>query len=264
MDQATIDQLTTINRTFYQIVDTFFHESRQKPWRGWNRVLAATAGERGQDHPYSMLDLGCGNGRWGSFFFDQTGHTDTTYAGVDENRALLYHAGRALLPRAKVLTLHQQEIQTFLAKSVRTTIATSTPTYELIVLFGVWHHLPGSENRATIISQLAQLLVPTGTLVISCWRFLRSDTLKNRTLDTTIDEYKHLQLEEGDYLLDWRQGASAVRYCHDTPRSEIVAQARQAGLHTIDAFSADGKDGNLNDYYLFRREQLLADHDRRV
>lgn len=248
MDLKTIDRLEELNRVFYRTVAKPFHASRHQAWQGWRQVLKSIAAQLDVNGNLTMLDLGCGNGRWGIFFHTETHSQRTTYVGVDENQTLLQYAKLALLSRAKVLQLHHQDLHSFLLDQEK---LLPPSLYDLIVLFGVWHHLPGAVTRAARLTQLAARLQPGGMLVISCWRFLRSPQLTTRMLDPNTLDLDETQLEVGDYLLDWRAGTTAVRYCHDTSREELVAQAAAAELKLIHNFTADGKTENLNDYYLF-------------
>lgn len=249
MDQKTIDVLLQLNRSFYQTVAQPFAASRQSPWAGWDQVLQRVQTQFSPAQPLRMLDLGCGNGRWGKYFFEQTAHSQTTYVGVDENLSLLHAASRSLLSQAQLLVLHHLDLKTFVAQAVET----QASSYDLIVLFGVWHHLPGSDQRATLLTQLARLLKPNGLLVISCWRFRRSPSLRARLVSPSEVGIGTTGLEIGDYFLDWQAGARAIRYCHDVEGTELLAQARAADLQQMEAYAADGKTGELNDYYIFSR-----------
>lgn len=253
MDQTTIDRLEELNRAFYRTVAESFHASRQLAWQGWRQVLKRVAAQLDVNGKLTMLDLGCGNGRWGDFFLTETHNQQVTYVGVDENQTLLRYAELSLLSRAKVLQLHHQDLQSLLLDQEK---LLPFPLYDLIVLFGVWHHLPGAVTRAASLTQLAARLQPGGILVISCWRFLRSPRLAARVIDPNTVGLDAAQLEAGDYLLDWRTDTTAIRYCHDTTREELVTQTAAAKLKLIDDFTADGQTGNLNDYYLLMRNSL--------
>ncbi len=255
MDQTTIDRLYKINQGFYETIAEPFNSTRQLTWAGWDQVLETIKKYEVLPPTSTILDLGCGNGRWGKYLFEKNHLAHGAYVGVDENQTLLQYACRDLLSHTEVLHFLHENLQTFLERPATAQLPLQ---YDLIVLFGVWHHLPGKDNRAKILQQLARLLKPKGLLVISCWRFLRSAQLQARLVVPQLVGINQSQLEAGDNFLDWRSGPQASRYCHDTDRSELMPQARRAGLHLCEEFSADGKTGDLNDYYCLALEQLLA------
>jgi len=243
MLQTTIDQLNELNRQFYETVGESFDATRQQPWEGWQQLVPdLTTTEQ-----LTVLDLGCGNGRWGIFLVDQLPNSAINYTGVDENAFLLQQAARSLLSRVKVLELHHATMQSYLEKQLD---QTNLSHFDNIVLFGVWHHVAGSEQRTELLRDLAQLLTPDGKLMISCWRFLRNKTLAKRQIDPSTCGIDPTTLEEGDYLLDWQRGKRALRYCHDTSLSQMQNHANSAHLTISTHFSADGKTGDLNDYYV--------------
>lgn len=63
------------------------------------------------------------------------------------------------------------------------------------------------------------------------------------------------ELEEGDYLLGWKNLPGQYRYCHHFSDAEIerIVVALEPYATVIDSFSADGKPGNLNRYVVFKR-----------
>jgi hypothetical protein len=112
----------------------------------------------------------------------------------------------------------------------------------LVALFGVLHHIPGAERRLDLLRRLAACVVPGGWLVFSEWHFYEDEHLRARILPWS-DE---MHVEAGDYLLDWRRGTVALRYCHyvdDAEHARLVAatsltpaaeyRADSANLYTV-------------------------------
>ena len=67
--------------------------------------------------------------------------------------------------------------------------------------------------------------------------------------------------EKGDYLLDWDK-SGLPRYCHNFSDEEVdklVGEFKLAGalklasLEVVSDFNADGKEGNLNRYVIFKK-----------
>ncbi|MEW6579100.1 MAG: hypothetical protein AB1435_07890, partial [Chloroflexota bacterium] len=63
-----------------------------------------------------------------------------------------------------------------------------------------------------------------------------------------------LVAEPGDYLLDWRRGARAPRYCHYVDDAEHAALIAATGLRELATYRADGHTGDVNQYSILRRD----------
>jgi SAM-dependent methyltransferase len=131
--------------------------------------------------------------------------------------------------------------------------------FDLLVVFGLLHHVPGRETRAKLLTTLARGLGPAGTLIVTFWQFgarerfqkkFRSWESFNRKSRRPIDL---TQLEAGDQLLSWGEDPTAQRYCHFISPEEAQLLLSNLKLRCLDAFSADGTTGDLNQYYLLGR-----------
>ncbi len=89
MDKATIQRLNAINREFYRITADEFDQTRGSAWEGWKMLPLHL------HTPLSVLDVGCGNGRFGLFLRESLGE-GVRYHGMDNNRRLLDYAKTAL------------------------------------------------------------------------------------------------------------------------------------------------------------------------
>jgi len=234
MDEQTIQHLNTINREFYVVTATEFDQTRGQPWPGWDRLLPYLTA------PLHVLDVGCGNGRFGVFLAE---HRDgeIAYTGIDNNPALLAAAAAALADRPQLTA----RLETH---DILTPLPTTTP-YDLIGLFGVLHHVPGRARREALLRDLAARLSPGGLLAFACWRFYEYPRFRERILPWPDD----LTAEPGDYLLDWRRGALARRYCHYVDDAEHAALVTASGLREIATYRADGFTGDVNRYSLLQK-----------
>ena len=123
------------------------------------------------------------------------------------------------------------------------------------------HHFPGFLLRARIVRELAGLLTPNGVLALSTWQFLGSERLAQKQVEWAEIGVDGAQVEAGDALLPWNQGAHALRYVHQLELPELERLASGAGLRLLASFRADGKEGNLNLYTLWEREQVKNRQD---
>jgi 2-polyprenyl-3-methyl-5-hydroxy-6-metoxy-1,4-benzoquinol methylase len=123
--------------------------------------------------------------------------------------------------------------------------------YDLVALFGVIHHVPGFQTRLDLLRALGERVAPGGMLALACWRFY--DYARFRARIVPWPEDLAGQVEAGDYLLDWRQGTRALRYCHYVDDAEHARLVAATGLSEVETYRADGHSGDANRYSLLRR-----------
>jgi tRNA (uracil-5-)-methyltransferase TRM9 len=262
VDKAAIQRLNAINRAFYQTTADEFDQTRGSAWAGWDGVLKtltpapspsgrgekdtthlavntypATYQKRSEGRVISVLDVGCGNGRFGVFLRDHLGE-QVQYHGVDNNETLLNHAREALggmNARLETRDIVEQP--------------PDSGEYDLVVLFGVIHHIPGTVERQQLMRQLAARVKAGGLLVFACWRFYEYARFRERIAAWPED----VQAEAGDYLLDWRRGAVSLRYCHYVDDAEHAALIAATGMSEVVRYRADGQDGQANQYSILRK-----------
>lgn len=238
MDEASAQRLNELNARFYQTVSAGFDQSRQSGWPGWQRLLAQLP----ENRPLRVLDAGCGNGRLARFLAAAGIALD--YTGLDSSPALLAAARRALAGAPGVSAAWLE------ADFIMNAEALPAGPFDLVALFGVLHHVPGSQRRERLIGELAARTASGGLLAFTAWRFMEYERFQRRTVPAPDD----LVLEANDYLLDWRASETpALRYCHYTDDAELENLARASGLIAADAYRADGESGDLNAYRLLGR-----------
>jgi tRNA (uracil-5-)-methyltransferase TRM9 len=249
MDSSTITRLNQINREFYRVTADEFDQTRGEAWPGWERL-------RPYLHtPISVLDVGCGNGRFGLFLaktlslptspplhrMERGSGGEVIYHGLDSNPALLEHA-RESLQSLSGLTVNLEE---------RDMVENppDTGAYDLVVLFGVIHHIPGYTERQNFVRQLATRVKPGGLFAFACWHFYEYERFRQRITPWPED----IEVEKGDYLLDWRRGRTALRYCHYVDDAEHAELTTATGMDEILTYRADGQTGDANRYSILRK-----------
>lgn len=237
MDATTIRRLNEINRQFYAETAPHFNQTRNAAWAGWAKLLPYL---QLNNIPIRVLDVGCGNGRFGLFMAEN--FAEVAYTGLDNSPALLEFAETALTPQITNLTLQEHDI-----------IQQPLPAgqYDLVVLFGVIHHVPSWDNRQAFMQHLAAQVAPNGYLAWASWRFYEQERFQARITPWEND----IEVEDHDFLLDWRQGTTALRYCHYVDDTEQTTLNAATGLTEIATFRADGKTQDLNCYSLLHRPQ---------
>lgn len=248
MDTATQQQLLTLNRTFYATVADPFDATRLATPPGKvalvNRLAAVVTAT-----PLTVADIGCGNGRL-AWLLDELG-VPVDYVGVDANAALLAHAQTHTVDLRHVQT---RWVQADLAAADWVEAVPQPPGgFAVVTCLATLQHMPGRDLRQAVVQGLARLAAPGGWVAISAWQFLDSPRLAAKQVPWAAAGIDPAQVEAGDALLPWQQGGYAVRYVHQLDAAEMAALAAGAGLTWVDAYRADGREGNLNLYALLRR-----------
>ena len=250
MDPATAEALRAINRRFYEERAQEFSDSRNAPWPGWLRVAPHLRKLTEAGRPLSLLDAGCGNGRFAHFLAEQLPGRPIDYTGGDASAALLEIAGRRVLPG---LSVHWLQLD-----FMESGDALPAGPFDCVTLFGVLHEVPGRTRRKALIAQLAERLRGDGLLALARWRVAELPRLRKRFLPwSAFNEHCALpldpaQLEAGDHLLPWGEGRF-VRYVHAIEREELSEATRDLPLAPLDEFMEDGRERQLNHYAIFRR-----------
>lgn len=242
MKQATQDILNNINRTFYQKRAEEFSQTRQSFWKGWNMVWKIVSPTLPQNP--MIMDVGCGNGRFGQFLISKLG-ANFQYIGVDSADALLGKArvnlellGNRKLINADVFEIHYSA--------------------DLVVLFGVLHHIPGLAQRNELVKSLHDHVNPGGKLALSLWHADRIASLYQRQAKS--EDLKKLgidpeDLEAGDVLLPFGIKKNSWRYVHIFSDREINGLIKTLEIKTTSKFEADGRTGRLNTYLILEKEK---------
>jgi len=121
--------------------------------------------------------------------------------------------------------------------------------FDWVLAFAVFHHLPGYELRAAVLSKLAQHLAPGGRIALSNWQLTRGERHPQRLEPWSTAGLRTDDLEPGDYLLSWeRKGRHGLRYVHELSPDEMGRLAAGAGREISGTFAADGVSGDLSEY----------------
>ncbi|MCS6908541.1 MAG: class I SAM-dependent methyltransferase [Anaerolineales bacterium] len=248
MNSAVVRQLLELNRQFYERFAQPFAQTRLRIQPGVRRWLP-----RLLQHE-SLLDCGCGNGEL--FFALRRAGFQGRYLGLDFSRTLLQIAAQRWAEAEKCAP-SEAPFRAVDITQPQWESSLQGETFSAITAFAVLHHLPSYRLRLQVLRALRSLLSPggEGLLYLSNWQFLNSLRYRQRIQPWEEVGLSAGEVEDGDYLLDWREGGRGLRYVHHFSEAELARLAEQSGFQVIEAFYSDGREGNLAVYQLWRAEE---------
>ena len=248
MKKAVRQRLLQLYRDFYDTVAGPFDRTRQGWTPGKYRLLDYMP-DVGERTALKIADIGCGNGRF-ALMLDSLGQ-DVWYTGIDGNQHLLSLACEQTEELSHVTTRYYKAD---LANAQWMEYAETSIQYDMIVCLATIQHMPGYDLRRRLMADLASLLTQDGLLAVSAWQFLESERFRQRLVDWHEIGLDASDVESGDALLPWKQGAYALRYVHQIDEIEMSRLVSDNDLVVKDTYRADGKEGNLNLYALLARQ----------
>jgi ubiquinone/menaquinone biosynthesis C-methylase UbiE len=196
----------------YDRIADHFAKTRAYPWAQTEAFLAAA------DDAAVGLDVGCGNGRHTELLARRAG----TAIGLDSSPRLLETARDRAADRGWSATLVRGDAGA---------LPIGTTTVDLAIYIATIHHLPRRDARVASLDELARVLAPNGSALVSAWATVhdRFDTDPSATsgFDTTID---------------WTLpgGETVPRYYHIYAPAEFEADLGRSALAVEEIFVASG------------------------
>ncbi|MBM4426745.1 MAG: class I SAM-dependent methyltransferase [Chloroflexi bacterium] len=233
MHSSIAKQLIELNRRFYDQFGDSFSATRQRLQPGVRKILETIREDE------SVLDLGCGNGNF-LRELQKRGHK-ATLRGVDFSLPLLRDAEST--PGVDFREVDLTKLSAFSDQ-----LLAVDGQWSVVTIFATLHHIPSHEIRMDILKTVKNLLKPDGRFILSNWQFLNSEKLKARIQPWSRVGISDDEVDNGDYLLDWRSGGEGLRYAHHFSAEELLGLAEQVGMKVEASFLSDGENGRLGLY----------------
>ncbi|MGB2897320.1 MAG: class I SAM-dependent methyltransferase [Anaerolineales bacterium] len=246
MRDEIITRLLQVNNEFYQTFADQFSRTRERLQPGVLRALENIPSEAW------VLDLGCGNGELALEWLsrDPAGR----YIGIDSSPLLLDIAREKI--RDSRVSFHVMDLAepAWLEMPEAELAIPLWERIDRVLSFAVLHHLPGASLRNHLATQVHRLLNESGRWIHSNWNFLASDRIRTRILPWETINLANNDVDDGDYLLDWRRGGYGLRYVHHFTPSELEVIAGETGFTVLETYHSDGEGGRLGLYQVWEKE----------
>lgn len=234
MAPAVSERLLNINREFYRQFAASFAESRNTPQPGFFELVPFLPRRKN-----TVLDVGCGEGRFGRFLARR--QAVSNYTGLDFTEELLQIAAGELegefYARDFSLRGWQKDLRNF----------------DIVACLATLQHIPGVQRRSEILTEMAELLEPNGRIFLSLWQFLDSRRQRRKIVPWEEVSLTTGDVDPNDYLLSWDRDGSGFRYVAFIDINSLEDLAVRAGVTIEHSFRSDGKEGNLNLYAILSR-----------
>ena len=187
---------------------TFSNSRKNHPWPELEYIIGDI-----KDHKLSsVLDIGCGNGR----FIEEAQKLDFTpskYLGTDSS-ALMIEEAKKLHPNNEFQVIWMEDIHTLGEES-----------FDAIVLLASFHHLEKRADRVQVLEKMRELMTPDSRIYLTNWNLLEQE------------RYQALHRGNGDF--DIKIG-EFTRYYHGFTLDELGELFEQTGYNIIENRVFDG------------------------
>ncbi|MDZ5811745.1 class I SAM-dependent methyltransferase [Halorubrum sp. AD140] len=193
----------------YDRIAAHFAKTREYAWPEVESFLAGRSAAR-------ALDVGCGNGRHAELLAERA----EAVVGVDLSRELLREAAARARERGFAKTLD-------LVHGDAASLPIADDAVGLATYVAALHHLSPRDARLRSLNELARVLAPGGTALVSAWSTAHDRFDREEGFDTTVD---------------WTLpgGETVPRYYHVYSSEEFEADLAASALDPVDVEVSSG------------------------
>lgn len=255
MKSETIESLNKINQKFYNQIGPIWNPASDYYWEGWELLLESI--KSNSEKELKVLDIGCGNARFFQFLQERLPFIKINYTGVDSSIFLIDQATKRSISNTNSYNLIEADIL------LPNWLEKVDSKFDLVVMFGLMHHIPSKSNRLKLFANTCDLIRPGGNLIFTTYQFLDLPRLQKRVVNFAKPENANLatelninlnDFEKGDYILDWVKLKTGYRYCHYFDQEEIDELIKSQSLDLKNQFFADDRMSNRNRYFILEKK----------
>jgi tRNA (uracil-5-)-methyltransferase TRM9 len=183
---------------------TFSESRKDHPWPELTAVIA----DMQASGIVSILDIGCGNGR----FLEEAeklGYNPERYLGTDNSAGMIGEARK----------LHPDHSFTVCDMVSIGILEEQYGTYDALLFLASYHHLTSREDRIETLKQAKKLLTPGGKIYMTNWNLLEQP------------RYAKSHLGNGEFSIKIGEYS---RYYHGFTLTELQELLEEGGLQIIE------------------------------
>jgi tRNA (uracil-5-)-methyltransferase TRM9 len=243
-------KLINLNKAFYDNISQHWNNDPNYYWRGWYNLLPYLQSKIETKGAIRILDLGCGNGRFLSFLeANFANYNNISYTGIDN--ADFKKIDKSLYPNIS---------SDFLDRDLLEVDWRLEGKYDIVVAFGIIHHIPGERLLISFFNNLQKVLETDGLSVVTTWQYMRLERLQKRLIvgPERVELLKNLDIGEnelrmGDNFLDWIKGNYGIRFSHYFEEAEVRRILPNFDLTVLEVFLEDDRERNRNQYFVLKK-----------